>query len=246
MLKPAGLRPGEALSAAHLRLRRAGRRRRRPTSGTAATTLFHRALADAGYVVVSMDNRGTPAPKGAPWRKVVYGAVGDLSSKEQAAAVRALLARHPYLDGARVGVWGWSGGGSNTLNAMFRFPDVYKVGVSVAPVPDQALYDTIYQERYMGLPERQRRRLQAGLADPLRRGPEGRPAHHPRLGRRQRALPGHREARQPPDRARQAVRPDDLPEPHALDLRGRRAPRCTSTARSPATSSITCRRGPGR
>jgi dipeptidyl-peptidase-4 len=117
------------------------------------TTLFHRALAEAGYVVVSMDNRGTPAPKGARWRTAVYGAVGDLSSKDQAAAVRALLARHTFLDGARVGVWGWSGGGSNTLNAMFRFPDVYAVGVSVAPVPDQRLYDTIYQERYMGLPD---------------------------------------------------------------------------------------------
>jgi dipeptidyl-peptidase-4 len=67
--------------------------------------------------------------------------------------VRALTARYPFLDASRVGVWGWSGGGSNTLNAMFRFPDVFKVGVSVAPVPDQALYDTIYQERYMGLPQ---------------------------------------------------------------------------------------------
>ena len=67
--------------------------------------------------------------------------------------MKALVARHPFLDGTRVGVWGWSGGGSNTLNAMFRFPDVYQVGVSVAPVPDQALYDTIYQERYMGLPD---------------------------------------------------------------------------------------------
>ena len=114
--------------------------------------LFHRALAEAGYIVVSMDNRGTPAPKGAPWRKAVYGTVGDLSSRDQAAAVRALLARHAFLDATRVGVWGWSGGGSNTLNAMFRFPDVYKTGVSVAPVPDQTLYDTIYQERYMGLP----------------------------------------------------------------------------------------------
>ena len=50
--------------------------------------LFHRALAEAGYVVVSFDNRGTPAPKGAAWRKVIYGTVGDLSSKEQAAAIR--------------------------------------------------------------------------------------------------------------------------------------------------------------
>jgi dipeptidyl-peptidase-4 len=115
--------------------------------------LFHRALANEGYVVASFDNRGTPAPKGTAWRKVVYGTVGDLSSREQAAAARALVAAHSYLDGARIGVWGWSGGGSNTLNCMFRFPDVFKVGVSVAPVPDQRLYDTIYQERYMGLPQ---------------------------------------------------------------------------------------------
>jgi dipeptidyl-peptidase-4 len=130
-----------------------------PAAATAAdawgggTMLFHRALAEAGYVVASVDNRGTPSPKGAPWRKVIYGSVGDLASKEQAAAVRALTARYPFLDASRVGVWGWSGGGSNTLNAMFRFPDVYAVGVSVAPVPDQRLYDTIYQERYMGLPD---------------------------------------------------------------------------------------------
>ncbi len=118
-----------------------------------ANGLFHRALAEAGYIVASLDNRGTPAPKGAPWRKAVYGTVGDLSSQEQAAGVKALLARHAFLDGTRVGIWGWSGGGSNTLNALFRFPDVYQVGVSVAPVPDQTLYDTIYQERYMGLPD---------------------------------------------------------------------------------------------
>ncbi len=115
-------------------------------------TLFNRALANAGYIVVSFDNRGTPAPKGAAWRKVIYGTVGDLSSKEQADAIRALAARHSFIDMNRVGVWGWSGGGTNTLNAMFRFPDLYKAGVAIAPVPDQRLYDTIYQERYMGLP----------------------------------------------------------------------------------------------
>jgi dipeptidyl-peptidase-4 len=115
--------------------------------------LFHRALADAGYIVVSVDNRGTPAPKGAAWRKIIYGTVGDLSSKEQAAAVAALGDRFAFIDRDRVGIWGWSGGGSNTLNAMFRYPATFKVGVSVAPVPDQRLYDTIYQERYMGLPQ---------------------------------------------------------------------------------------------
>jgi dipeptidyl-peptidase-4 len=115
--------------------------------------LFHRALTDAGYVVACVDNRGTPAPKGREWRKIIYGSVGVLASKEQAAAVRKLLSERPYLDGDRVASWGWSGGGSMTLNLLFRSPELYKVGMSVAPVPDQALYDTIYQERYMGLPK---------------------------------------------------------------------------------------------
>ncbi len=135
--------------------------------------LFHRALADTGYIVISIDNRGTPAPRGTEWRKVVYGTVGDLSSKDQAAAVRALIAKHPYLDRERVGVWGWSGGGTNTLNAMFRFPDVYKVGVSVAPVPDQRLYDTIYQERYMGLPQENVEGYKVGSAINFAEGLQG-------------------------------------------------------------------------
>ncbi len=138
------------------------------------TTLFHRALAEAGYVVVSIDNRGTPAPKGAAWRKVVYGSVGDLSSKEQAAAIRALIARHAFLDADRIGIWGWSGGGTNTLNAMFRFPEIYRVGVSIAPVPDQQLYDTIYQERYMGLPKDNAAGYRAGSAINFAEGLQGR------------------------------------------------------------------------
>lgn len=115
--------------------------------------LFHRALANDGYLVVSFDNRGTPAPKGRAWRKAIYGQVGLHSAQEQSQAVLALAKMHSYVDVSRVGVWGWSGGGSNTLNLMFRSPDLFKVGVSVAPVPDQKLYDTIYQERYMGLPD---------------------------------------------------------------------------------------------
>ena len=135
--------------------------------------LFHRALAEAGYLIISIDNRGTPAPRGTAWRKIIYGTVGDLSSKDQAAAVRALIAKHAYLDRDRVGVWGWSGGGTNTLNAMFRFPDVYKVGVSVAPVPDQKLYDTIYQERYMGVPQENEAGYKLGSAINFAEGLQG-------------------------------------------------------------------------
>ncbi|HEY3885959.1 MAG TPA: DPP IV N-terminal domain-containing protein, partial [Vicinamibacterales bacterium] len=136
-------------------------------------TLFHRALADAGYLIVSFDNRGTPAPKGAAWRKVIYGAVGVLSAQEQELAVKALAASRPYVDLSRVGVWGWSGGGSNTLNCMFRDADVYKVGVAVAPVPDQRLYDTIYQERYMGVPQDNADGYQKGSPINFAQGLEG-------------------------------------------------------------------------
>ncbi len=114
--------------------------------------LWHEMLAQQGYVVMSFDNRGTPAPRGRAWRKSVYKKIGILAPEDQAAAVRKVLAERPYLDPARVGVWGWSGGGSMSLNAIFRFPDLYRTAVAIASVPNQRGYDTIYQERYMGLP----------------------------------------------------------------------------------------------
>ena len=115
-------------------------------------TLWHTMLAEQGYVVMSIDNRGTPAPRGRAWRKIVYGSVGVLASADQAAAARAIN-QWPFVDSTRIGIWGWSGGGSMTLNALFRYPEVYHVGMSIAPVPDQRYYDTIYQERYMGTPQ---------------------------------------------------------------------------------------------
>lgn len=116
-------------------------------------SMFDRAMTAAGYLVASFDNQGTPAPRGREWRKVVYGNIGPLSSQEQAAALQSLEKLRAYVDPKRVGVWGWSGGGTETLNLMFRYPDLYSVGVSVGSVPDQRLYDSIYQERYMGLPQ---------------------------------------------------------------------------------------------
>ena len=115
--------------------------------------LWHLLLTQRGYVVVCIDNRGTPCPRGRDWRKAAYRRIGTLASADQSAAARKLLSDRPYLDPARVGAWGWSGGGSMTLNLMFRHPDLYSVGMAVAPVPDMRLYDTIYQERYMGLPQ---------------------------------------------------------------------------------------------
>ena len=102
-------------------------------------------------MVVTVDNRGTPAPRGSGWRKAIYQKIGILNVSDQAAAAEKIL-QWPFLDNDRVAVWGWSGGGSMTLNAMFQHPEIYHVGMAVAPVGDQRLYDTIYQERYMGLP----------------------------------------------------------------------------------------------
>jgi dipeptidyl-peptidase-4 len=114
---------------------------------------FHRVIADLGYLVVSIDNRGTPCPKGAAWRRAVSGSLGPLSTEEQAAGIRELGRTRSYVDVSRVGIWGWSGGGSNTLNALFRKPDVYQLGIAVAPKPQPHLYNAWFQEIYMKTPE---------------------------------------------------------------------------------------------
>ena len=115
--------------------------------------LFHGLIAQQGYLVVSFDNQGTPAPKGRTWRKCIYGTVGVLSAAQQGQAIQQLARERNYIDTSRMAIWGWSGGGSNTLNAMFRDAGVYSTGIAVAPVADESHYDSIYQERYMGLPQ---------------------------------------------------------------------------------------------
>lgn len=115
----------------------------------AAQIDFNRLVAELGYVVVSIDNRGTPAPKGAAWRRAIFGSLGPLSTEEQEAGLKALAKQCPFVDLSRVGIWGWSGGGSNTLNAMFRKPDSYHVGIAVVPKPQPHLYNAWFQEIYM-------------------------------------------------------------------------------------------------
>ena len=110
-------------------------------------------LAQQGYLVMSVDNRGTPAPRGRAWRKCVYRRIGILASADQAAATRAIIEGRSYVDPNRIGIWGWSGGGSMSLNAIFRYPDLYHTAMAVAFISNQRFYDTIYQERYMGLPD---------------------------------------------------------------------------------------------
>ena len=116
-----------------------------------STQLWFYMLAQQGYIIITMDNRGTPSPKGRVWRKSLYRKIGVVNSRDQAMAANE-VSKWDFIDSDRVGVWGWSGGGSMTLNLLFRYPDIYKMGMSVAPVGNQLLYDNIYQERYMGLP----------------------------------------------------------------------------------------------
>lgn len=113
--------------------------------------LFHTYLTQQGYVVASVDNRGTRSPRGFEWRRSIYKNLGDITVRDQFDALQGMLARWSFIDGDRVGIWGHSGGGSQTLNALFRYPQAYHVGMALAPVPDLTLYDTIYQERYSGL-----------------------------------------------------------------------------------------------
>jgi len=115
-----------------------------------APNSWYQQLADQGYVIISVDNRGTPAPKGAAWRHAIYRGIGVLNIHDQAMAARKIM-QWPWVDTSRIAVWGWSGGGSSTQNLMFQFPDIYKTGMAVAGISYLPCYDNIYEERYMGL-----------------------------------------------------------------------------------------------
>lgn len=120
--------------------------------GSAGNFLYNGDMASDGYVQVSLDNRGTPSPKGRAWRKAIYEKIGQLNIRDQALGAKEVL-KWNYIDTTRVAIWGWSGGGSSTLNLMFQYPEEYKTGISIAPVTSSLYYDNIYTERYMGLPE---------------------------------------------------------------------------------------------
>lgn len=123
--------------------------------GVGNNFLYRGSMAKDQYIYISIDNRGTPVAKGRNWRKIVYRKIGIVNIDDQAAAAREVL-KWNFIDTSRVAVWGWSGGGSATLNLMFRYPEIYKTGISVAAVGNQLTYDNIYQERYMGLPQENR------------------------------------------------------------------------------------------
>lgn len=121
--------------------------------GTGKNMLYNGDMAEDGYIYVSVEGRGAPAPKGKAWRKAIYRKIGIINIRDQAMACKKIIETYPYVDASRIAVHGWSGGGSSTLNLLFQYPDLYQTGIAVAAVGNQLTYDNIYQERYMGLPQ---------------------------------------------------------------------------------------------
>jgi dipeptidyl-peptidase 4 len=122
--------------------------------------LWYTMLNEKGYLVASVDNRGTGG-RGRDFRKITYGKIGVIETHDQAAAARA-IGGWPYVDPTRMGIFGWSYGGFMSLNALFGAPDVYSMGIAVAPVTHWKFYDNIYTERYNGLPQQNQAGYDAG------------------------------------------------------------------------------------
>jgi dipeptidyl-peptidase 4 len=116
-----------------------------------ADFLWHEMMAQKGYIIFQLDNRGS-ANRGHAFETPIYHRLGKVELEDQLAGVKYLQSL-PYVDASRIGIWGWSYGGTMTLQALFNAPDVFKAGAAVAPVSDWRLYDTTYTERYMGLPQ---------------------------------------------------------------------------------------------
>jgi dipeptidyl-peptidase-4 len=121
--------------------------------GVGQTGLYRGNMAEDGYIYMAVEGRGAPAPKGREWRKSIYRKIGIINIRDQAMACKKIIELFPFVDGSRIAVHGWSGGGSTTLNLLFQYPELYQTGIAVAAVANQLSYDNIYQERYMGLPQ---------------------------------------------------------------------------------------------
>lgn len=115
--------------------------------------LFHELLANEGFIVITIDGRGTPAPYGKQWRKSIYKKHGILPSDDIAKATKVMLNDHPYMDGDNIGVYGWSGGGLMSLLLTLRYSDLFKVAIPGAYLSHHKLYHARFTERYMGKPQ---------------------------------------------------------------------------------------------
>ena len=117
-----------------------------------ANFLWHQLMAQKGYIIFSLDNRGS-AGRGHAFEAPLHFRMGAQELSDQRDGVKYLRSLS-YVDANRIGIWGWSYGGHMTLHAMFEAGDDFKVGFAGGPVTDWRYYDTIYTERYLGLPQR--------------------------------------------------------------------------------------------
>ena len=113
--------------------------------------LWHEMMAQQGYIIFTLDNRGTPA-RGRDFAQATYWQWGTLDIQDKISGVK-YLRKLPYVDGSRIGIWGWSHGGYLTCMCMLKAADYFTTGIAVAPPTDWQNYDTIYTERYMGTPQ---------------------------------------------------------------------------------------------
>ncbi|MBN2669826.1 MAG: S9 family peptidase [Bacteroidales bacterium] len=115
------------------------------------TALWHNYLAQKGYIIFSVDNRGTDG-RGYQFRRATYGKMGALEAEDQAAGAHYLQSL-PYVDGQRIGIQGWSYGGYMSTLCLEKYPEIFKMAIAVAPVTNWRYYDSVYSERYLGLPD---------------------------------------------------------------------------------------------
>jgi len=113
--------------------------------------LFHQLLANKGFLIYVLDNRGT-GRRGKKFEEEIYGRLGEKELEDQLAGIKTLLERG-FVDKNRIGIWGWSYGGFMTLYSLLKKPDVFCCGISVAPVTNWLYYDSHYTERYLDLPK---------------------------------------------------------------------------------------------
>lgn len=156
MVKPTNFDPNKKYPIVYMVYGEAAGSTVRDAYGTGRNRLYAGNMAEDGYIYASMDNRGTPSPKGRAWRKAIYRSIGTINIRDMSGAATAMAEKFSFIDTSRVAVHGWSGGGSSTLNLLFQYPQQFKTGISVAAVANQLTYDNIYQERYMGIPQENR------------------------------------------------------------------------------------------
>jgi dipeptidyl-peptidase-4 len=113
--------------------------------------MWHQMLAQKGYLIVSVDNRGTDG-RGVAFKKCTYGQMGKLETQDQIEAAK-YLSTLSYIDKSRIGIQGWSYGGYMSSLCMTKGAAYFKCGIAVAPVSTWRFYDSIYTERYMGMPK---------------------------------------------------------------------------------------------